>query len=154
VKYAQVFPTLVVLSGLPFGQAALAAPATDQMPMEEGHWEAPAYARSLKPPMPLTASAARQGQNYFQEFCAACHGADGHGRGWLAGSLAELPPNLAHSAAEHAPGELVWKIATGRALMPGWGRVLSEMEIWALAAYISTLAPHSQDHRQERTGHE
>lgn len=114
-------------------------PATPERQGEKGHWEAPPRARQMRSPVPVSPSLLRRGENVYGQFCSACHGKAGDGRGWLAGNLAELPPDLRHAAEEHTPGELVWKIAIGHGLMPGWKRVLTKSDLWALAAHMENL---------------
>lgn len=131
----QVILAFMFVCALPHCSPALAGPQGQK----EGdhHWEVPPYAWEMQP---LTPALARRGNRLYGRFCIACHGAEGDGRRWLAGNLAKLPPDLARSATEHAPGELAWKIATGRGLMPGWKTVLTVSELWAVAARIESFS--------------
>lgn len=133
--------------------AFAAQPQTFAAPQsEETHWEAPARTRQIHSPVPVNRSLLGRGEDVYGQFCASCHGDEGDGRGWLAGNLAELPPDLGHASEEHTPGELVWKIETGRGLMPGWERVLTEADIWALAAHIERLG-QGEAHAGEESPH-
>jgi len=80
----------------------------------------------------------------FRARCASCHGLDGRtpseiGR-WMyprASDLGSAPVQ------EWSDAELFWIIKNGVRLtgMPGFGKVLSDEEIWPLVDYIRTLAP-------------
>ena len=80
----------------------------------------------------------------FRARCASCHGLDGRtpseiGR-WMyprASDLGSAPVQ------EWSDAELFWIIENGVRLtgMPGFGKVLSDEEIWPLVDYIRTLAP-------------
>ncbi|MDX5374355.1 MAG: c-type cytochrome [Gammaproteobacteria bacterium] len=103
------------------------------------HWEAPASAPDWHNLAPDTAAVRQRGAALYAELCAACHGAQARGLGLLVGALATPPANLRASAAEHSDGELAWKIASGRGLMPGWGGVLGQENIGALLRYLRAL---------------
>ena len=131
---------------------AASGPATPERQEHKGHWQAPARAQQMRSPVPVTPSLVRQGEAVYGQFCAACHGEAGDGRGWLAGNLAELPPDLGHAAEEHTPGELAWKTATGHGLMPGWEQVLTESDIWAVSAHIGGFG-QAEAHAREDGQH-
>ena len=72
------------------------------------------------------------GEELFQRFCAACHGAEGRGDGPVAGSLATLVPDLTRLSQRHGnrfPAAEVREIVDGRSIviahgtrfMPVWG---------------------------------
>ena len=117
----------------------LAAPAAlwadaEEQDAEAGHWEAP-----VPVPMAVTPALVGSGGRLYQDFCAAYHGTRAGGRGRLAASLAEAPPDLRHAAGEHPPGELAWKIGTGHGLMPGWQPTLARDQVWAVTAFVGSL---------------
>lgn len=72
------------------------------------------------------------GAQLYQRFCAACHGADGHGDGPVASDLRVEVPDLTRIAVRRGgsfPTELIRRIIDGRAgyaahgarSMPVWG---------------------------------
>jgi mono/diheme cytochrome c family protein len=42
-------------------------------------------------------------------------------------------------AGHHPPGDLAWKIETGRRAMPAWKGILTKNEIWDLVNFIRAL---------------
>ena len=83
---------------------------------------------------------AMSGKDLYQRFCAACHGAEGHGDGPVAASFKIEVPDLtliARRAGNAYPRERVVRIIDGRFIlgahgsrtMPVWGEDLSRLEI-------------------------
>ena len=95
-------------------------------------------------PRPVLPNPVAIGGMQFRGRCASCHGLDGRtaseiGR-WMyprASDLGSAPVQ------EWSDAELFWIIENGVRLtgMPGFGKVLSDEEIWPLVDYIRTLAP-------------
>jgi len=90
------------------------------------------------------------GARVFDERCAVCHGDSGHGDGTLADVLGIRPRNY------HAdrflwgsrPSQIVVTVANGRSgIMPPFREVLSEREMWAVAALVWRWIP---EERRER----
>lgn len=89
---------------------------------------------------------------YRANGCIACHGADGHGDGRLAATLAPPPRDFRNAAAyRNGPGvdAITQTLATG---LPGGGQMplfahLSDTERRSLALYVASL----QDSSQTRT---
>lgn len=83
------------------------------------------------------------GARLYAENCAACHGPEGKGDGFAAASSSGIEPDFtaAPTAAGAAPALYYAKIARGGmgTGMPNWGTVLSEDELWALAAYLHSF---------------
>ena len=89
-----------------------------------------------------------QGKRLFAQYCATCHGDDGHGDGQNASNLNPAPPDLTTSRRDPA---LVRRVivegsaAVGRSpLSPPWGRTLSHQEVDYLVAYCEALARHAK----------
>jgi mono/diheme cytochrome c family protein len=89
-----------------------------------------------------------QGKRLFAQYCATCHGDDGHGDGQNASNLNPAPPDLATSRRDPA---LVRRVivegsaAVGRSpLSPPWGRTLSHQEVDYLVAYCEAIARHAK----------
>ena len=110
--------------------------------------QAHTLASSLLSAYPVPLSPAKvpdlhQGARLFQQQCASCHGAQGHGDGPLAASL--NPPPIALSDHERAQNRSVFSLqqiithgvqGTG---MPAFSS-LSEEDRWAIAFFASTLS--------------
>jgi cytochrome c oxidase cbb3-type subunit 3 len=101
---------------------------------------------------PVTAQANRptagaDGKSLYVQWCASCHGADGHGTGPNAKWLAMKPANHANAArmSTRADDALYDTIAGGGTvmgmspLMPAFGATLSDAQIRALVAYLRTI---------------
>ena len=89
-----------------------------------------------------------QGKRLFAQYCATCHGDDGHGDGQNASNLNPAPPDLATSRRDPA---LVRRVlvegsaAVGRSpLSPPWGRTLSHQEVDYLVAYCEAIGRHAK----------
>jgi mono/diheme cytochrome c family protein len=89
-----------------------------------------------------------QGKRLFAQYCATCHGDDGHGDGQNASNLTPAPPDLTTSRRDPA---LVRRVivegsaAVGRSpLSPPWGRTLSHQEVDYLVAYCEAIARHAK----------
>ncbi len=85
-------------------------------------------------PTPATLPSAFLGQSIFQQNCAPCHGLDGNSDGPSVAGLPAPPPKFADAAtvANREPGEWfhIAKYGKIETLMPPWGNVLSDDEIW------------------------
>lgn len=95
-------------------------------------------------PLPLAESARR-----FQQLCAQCHGASGHGDGAFASRLSYRPPDWSLSVWHHVqPGAdvelaLARIIKFGIAGLPMAGHeYLPDGDVLGLARYVQTLRPH------------
>jgi mono/diheme cytochrome c family protein len=86
-----------------------------------------------------------QGKHLFVQYCATCHGEEGHGDGQNASNLNPPPPDIPTSKNARDPAYLRRVItqgsaATGRSpLSPPWGRSLSAQQIDYLVAYCEAL---------------
>ena len=85
------------------------------------------------------------GKQTYKQYCAACHGSDGKGRGPVASSLNRQPPNLTTLAKRHGgkfPDEYVKGVlrfgpgysAHGASEMPVWGPIFQYVENYNDAA--------------------
>lgn len=92
---------------------------------------------------PLWSADLGAGKAKFDQLCATCHGAKGHGDGAAAASLKPTPKDLTKTAKTDA--ELRKVITQGGAaaglspIMPAWGGVLSDADVTNIIAYIRTL---------------
>jgi mono/diheme cytochrome c family protein len=96
-------------------------------------------------PVQLPPAYVPSGHQMFQEFCAACHGADGKGRGPILPFFRALPPDLTTLAKRHdgtfpethvstvllfGPGSR----AHGSIDMPVWGPIFRQLDRYNEAA--------------------
>src|SRR5262245_59881792 len=90
---------------------------------------------------PLNAAAVPSGAQVFKDYCAACHGASGHGDGPSGAYLKPRPKNLAELQTQVMDDYLFWRISEGKlgTSMAPWKDVLTEEQIWQVIAFIHTL---------------
>jgi len=104
----------------------------------------PAYA-SARNPLAPTAENLKAGKTLFENTCAACHGATGHGDGPAAKDLNPTPADL--TVAMKTPiisdAFLDWTISEGGvpvgSAMPPFKTALSKDDIWKVMLYLRSL---------------
>jgi len=83
-----------------------------------------------------------RGAELFKQNCAACHGTDGHGDGWVAHVLLRKPKDLSATRFSlQLLSQALWNGKRGTA-MSSW-RALPRSDLTALAAYVQILHPPS-----------
>lgn len=103
-------------------------------------------ARALTNPLPDSPEILRKGKVVYngKGTCFNCHGTDGDGHGPVASRLDPSPRNFHHHVLwrNRTEGELFWVIKHGSpgTAMIGFGRVLSDDEIWAVVRYLRGFA--------------
>ncbi|MFQ5853037.1 MAG: c-type cytochrome, partial [Candidatus Binatia bacterium] len=103
-------------------------------------WRAPEEAAALENPFSHTRATIAAGKKIYKQNCIACHGSKGRGKGPAAIALEPKPPRFKdRNVASQADGAFFWKISTGRAPMPSWGKTLSQEEIWQVIHYLHTF---------------
>lgn len=110
--------------------------------------EAPAEYQDLTNPLSGDPQAIAAGSEAYAALCSQCHGVTGAGDGQAGESLVPGPTDFTRQQqmAALSDGYLFWRISEGGAfdpfnsLMPAWGTLLSEREIWELVSYIRTLS--------------
>src|SRR5579863_7024349 len=90
-----------------------------------------------------------QGRRLFNRYCTPCHGTSGQGDGYNAKYLDPHPRDLTDKKEQYmaklSNQEIYGVIEKGgrgvdlSSMMPSWGNVFSEEEIWSLVAYLRTL---------------
>ena len=104
----------------------------------------PAYPTSYySPTEPYAAASIVRGAAVYDENCALCHGAMGHGDGPAAARLPIRPADLtAPHLFAHSPGDLFWWVSHGRddGVMPGFAGVLSANQRWDVINFIRARA--------------
>ena len=146
----------LALLGLWFGLTGFSLSALDEPGRVETYLatkaKRPLVARSARnsspTPPPTDAAAAIKGQMLFVGRCSACHGIDGRtpteiGR-WLYPYASDLGSPRVQ---EWSDRELFWIIQNGIRLtgMPGFGKLHSDEDIWALARYVRSLGAQPQE---------
>jgi mono/diheme cytochrome c family protein len=104
----------------------------------------PAYA-AKRNPLKADAETIARGKKLYEQYCALCHGAAGHGDGEAGKNLVPPPSNVA--SAVHMPvatdGFLYWTIAEGgvpvKSAMPPFKDGLKADEIWTIITYLRSL---------------
>jgi mono/diheme cytochrome c family protein len=108
----------------------------------------PAEFANLENPLEGDLEAIQRGDEAYHALCVQCHGEGGRGDGNAAQGMQPPPGNLSDSARASAlsDGYIYWRISEGGAfdpynsMMPAWGTLLSETEIWELVSYLRTLS--------------
>jgi mono/diheme cytochrome c family protein len=102
---------------------------------------------NLENPLDGDPAAIRRGDEAYHALCVQCHGEGGSGDGEAAQGMDPPPGNLANPTrmSTFSDGYLFWRISEGGAfdpynsMMPAWGTLLSETEMWELVSYLRTL---------------
>lgn len=98
-------------------------------------------ARGIAAPV-ASESSVNVGQMQYAAQCQACHGIGGRTPTEIGRGMYPPAPDLgAAQVQRYADAELFWIIQHGIRLtgMPGFGRTLSDEEIWPLVHYLRTL---------------
>lgn len=113
---------------------------------------------------PSDAAQVAQGRAIYAAHCASCHGADLEGQpDWRvrqANGRLPAPPHDASGHTWHHPDRVLFEITRDGVAahappgyesdMPGFGRTLSDAQIWAVLAYIKSRWPAEIRARQAR----
>ncbi len=103
-------------------------------------WLAPASAKELKSPLPVSPKVLQFGRASYEIYCEGCHGPAGDGRGTIALKFSVPAINIGASSVQaQTDGELFWKISTGKGAMPAWKSLLSDEDRWRLVAFVRTF---------------
>ncbi len=111
-------------------------------------WLVARSARAPLPPQPTNdRTSAAIGQMQFGGRCASCHGIDGRTPTDLGRWMYPRAPDLGSPAVqEWSEAELFWIIKHGVRLsgMPGFGKTLSDEDIWHLVHYVRSIGSTPQ----------
>lgn len=108
-------------------------------------WVAPADARAVKNPVPVTPAGLAEAAKLFKDNCVMCHGEKGMGDGESAKTLNRKPANFTDKAmmSQETDGALFWKMSQGRSPMPSWEDVFSDTQRWELVNYLRQLTKNA-----------
>ena len=119
----------------------------------DGHWMAPPEAARRKNAVRADKASIARGKKVYAANCASCHGPRGKGDGPAGQALKPKPADLATMAPQHPPGDLAWKIETGRGAMPAWKASLKQNEIWDVVNFLQAMAPSDAGGQKSGDGH-
>jgi S-disulfanyl-L-cysteine oxidoreductase SoxD len=113
--------------------------------------------KTVRNPLPLTASSLSSGREAFGHYCVACHGLDGQNTGVPFATRMDPPvPSLASpEVQEYTDGQLKWIIDNGIAPsgMPASKGMLNDDEIWAIVHFVRHLPATGSLGEPEIYGH-
>ena len=94
-------------------------------------------------PVPVTAELMARGQERFNIYCAACHGATGEGKGtptkFGLAVIANLHDNTGRRVPQQPDGQIFNTITYGLNLMGAYGGLIAVEDRWAIIAYVRAL---------------
>jgi mono/diheme cytochrome c family protein len=104
-------------------------------------------AHAIDVPAVPAAVARGRGLQLYREHCVQCHGAPGVAPAPFALGLTPVPANLALKARERDPAVVYWTIRYGLKMtaMPAWEFRLDDADLWAVTAFVGTLATMAPD---------
>ena len=95
-------------------------------------------ATGLANPVAGTGESLQRAQQLARVNCAACHGAEGHGDGPVAGYFSPVRPVDFRSdrVRSRTDGQLFWLVANGLGNMPAFRALLSEQDLWTVVLFV------------------
>jgi mono/diheme cytochrome c family protein len=107
---------------------------------------APAQARALATPPPLTKTLIDRGEQRYDIFCVVCHGPTGDGDGPVVKRGFPAPPSFRTQRLVAAPPAYIVDVIThGHGVMYSYADRVAPADRWAIAAYVKTLQRAAQD---------
>ncbi len=116
----------------------------------------PARYANLKNPYSLTDEAAlAEGEKIYNRYCWLCHGATGNGVGPGMADIVPPPTDFTDKdrVSRMNDGYWFWRVKEGfpedlTRLMPAWGKVLTDDQIWKVITYEMTFAQKAESQRK------
>lgn len=106
-------------------------------------------AAGIAPPL-LDRARAAEGTRPYATHCSRCHALPGGERpGWAEG-MRPSPPHLPRHGTEFDTAEIYWLVRHGVRMtgMPPWQDVLSDEEMWSVAALVSEMPISEEDYQE------
>ncbi len=107
----------------------------------------PRYAHLRNPYDVSDRAVLAEGERIYNRYCWGCHGAMGDGMGPGSPDIVPRPADFTNRArvARLSDGYWFWRVKEGypddpKRLMPAWGKVLTDDEIWKVITYEKTFA--------------
>ena len=99
------------------------------------------HSRHITAPVLRDATLIRHGLPLFREHCEPCHGAPGVGPKQMGRGINPTPPPLMTAVLEWTDEQVYWIIVHGLKMsgMPAFGARLSEMDAWAITAFLRRI---------------
>ena len=121
--------------------SAVTSGAAQDSPPPAAPWEAPADAKAAQNPISSGPEVLAEGKALYQRNCQLCHGPAGRGDGPATQYVKPAPADISTAEAQAAmtDGGMFWKLTTGRAPMPPFGKKLTERERWVVVHYVRSL---------------
>ena len=132
IKYLTTLMFLVFICSIPINGGAHSKD-------DPNRWLAPHEMAQRVNPVNKVPESIQRGKDLYVKHCTLCHGPEARGDGPAANTLKQKPSDLVAMAGMHEDGDVAWKIAEGRGLMPGWKERLTEEQIWDLVNFIQSL---------------
>ena len=132
IKYLTTLMFLFLICSMPIYASAHSKDDPDR-------WLAPHEMAQRVNPVNKAPESIQRGKDLYVKHCTLCHGPEARGDGPAANTLKQKPSNLVAMAGMHEDGDVDWKIAEGRGVMPGWKERLTEEQIWDLVNFIQSL---------------
>ena len=89
-------------------------------------------------PQPSPKTDSIMGATIYRQLCSRCHGLTDRSDNTYGKSFYPPAPNLALSGTTFSDGEIFWIVKHGirNTAMPAWGSLLTDEEIWRVAAVV------------------
>lgn len=97
----------------------------------------PVAERNRTSPITFSTDIVRQGNSIYQNNCKSCHGDPGKGNYAVMDPIPVDPVSRQYQ--ENSDGEMFYILREGRGLMPSFSGALTEMERWAVIAYVRSF---------------
>ena len=109
---------------------------------ENKPWVVPDEYKSLKNPLPASASNLHAARDLYVDECAQCHGERGQGDGPQARSHYPLPADLTDAKLRRnvTDGEIFYQISQGRRPMPSFKNRLTQNQRWQLVLLVRSFS--------------
>ncbi len=103
-------------------------------------WPVPDEYKNMKNPVKADQESLQVGKMLYNRNCASCHGKSGLGDGPKARMLDTFAGDFSADYFQNqTDGEIFYKTKEGRGEMPGYGKKLSDEDIWHMVNYMRTF---------------